>query len=247
MFQTTSVIVFIVQFFGYIVMSLFLQLAFIYQQRNKSEAVIPIWGMPIVSIKPGRGKYHGLISLFNLTMASTFAAVTTELSLRRINQMRFEMIDIVHLSTILCELLLAVVYQSVVEYYWHRLMHLPFFYKRFHKYHHFYKSPEPWDDMYIHPIEAAGYYCILYGPPYLFSIHYVTFLLYMVIMGSFGTLDHSGVNFVIYGLYNTIDHDSHHGKFEVNYSFPFPHMDILHGTFDGQYLGHQYMRRSPRK
>lgn len=28
-----------------------------------------------------------------------------------------------------------------------RLMHLPYVYKRLHKYHHYYKSPEPFDDL----------------------------------------------------------------------------------------------------
>lgn len=28
-----------------------------------------------------------------------------------------------------------------------RLMHVPFVYVRLHKYHHFYKSPEPFDDL----------------------------------------------------------------------------------------------------
>lgn len=35
--------------------------------------------------------------------------------------------------------LLPVVWQCVLEYSWHRTMHLPWFYKRFHKLHHYYK------------------------------------------------------------------------------------------------------------
>ena len=103
----------------------------------------------------------------------------------------------------------AVTWQLVWEYYWHRLMHLPPFYRRFHKVfvyilcacacayvlilidtpfpspspprtlppifvhrrrqmHHYYKSPQPFDDMYIHPLEALGYYLILYSPAFVF-------------------------------------------------------------------------------
>lgn len=37
--------------------------------------------------------------------------------------------------------------ENVSEYYWHRLMHLPWFYRTCHRYHHFYKAPTPFDDM----------------------------------------------------------------------------------------------------
>ena len=33
----------------------------------------------------------------------------------------------------------GMVYNAVTEYYWHRLMHTPFFYQRLHKIHHFHK------------------------------------------------------------------------------------------------------------
>ena len=61
----------------------------------------------------------------------------------------------------------------------------------------------------------------------------MAFIAYMIVMGLCGVLDHSGVWVEIPGLYNTVDHDNHHLKTEVNYSFPFPYMDILHGTYDG--------------
>lgn len=147
------------------------------------------------------------------------------------------------IAAILFETALIVIYENIAEYYWHILMHTSFCYKSMHKLHHAYKSPEPWDDMYIHPLEAFGYYCILYGPPFLFSIHYVSFISYMMIMGIFGVLDHSGVRFELPGIYNSVDHDNHHAKFEVNYAFPFPYMDILHGTYDGVFLGRVYNKR----
>jgi sterol desaturase/sphingolipid hydroxylase (fatty acid hydroxylase superfamily) len=194
--------------------------------------------MPIFSTKPNRGVHHGLLALLNLLIASVFAGFTTECSIRRLNYMSFDRLDFGMLPHILLQILVAISYESIVEYYWHRLMHTKIFYATFHKYHHFYKSPEPWDDMYIHPLEAFGYYCILYGPPFLFKIHYSAFIAYMIIMGIFGISDHSGVKFAIPGLYNTVDHDNHHLKFEVNYSFPFPYMDLLHGTFDGEIFGY---------
>lgn len=96
--------------------------------------------------------------------------------------------------------------------------------------------------MYIHPIEAIGYYFILFGPPLYFRCHVISFIGYMIVMGICGVIDHSGIKFQFLGIYNSEDHDAHHSKFEVNYSFPFPFMDILHGTFDGVFFGRKYLR-----
>eukprot|EP01034_Spumella_vulgaris_P022735 gene22735-28893_t len=65
-------------------------------------------------------------------------------------------------------------------------------------------------------------------------------------MGLCGVLDHSGIKLNVPGVYNTVDHDNHHAKFEVNYSFPFPYMDLLHGTFEGEFLGRDFKRSSRR-
>jgi hypothetical protein len=135
------------------------------------------------------------------------------------------------LLRVLGELIGIVLWQSVVEYYWHLMMHHSFFYTRFHKWHHFYKAPEPWDDLYIHPLEAFGYYCILYSPAVLFPVHVLSFLAYMVIMGLAGVADHSGIILTVHPLYNSVDHDNHHKHFNVNYGFPFPFMDILMNTY----------------
>lgn len=42
------------------------------------------------------------------------------------------------------------------------------------------------------------------------------------------------------------DHDRHHSRFEVNYAFPFPFMDVVHGTYDGKFLGRRY-HGTPRR
>lgn len=178
--------------------------------------------------------------MFNLFIASIVAGFTMESSVNGWNKMQFFQPTSKDAARILLQFVLAVVYENVVEYYWHRLMHTKLFYGAFHKHHHHYKAPEPWDDMYIHPLEAFGYYCILYGPPFLFSIHWWAFAAYMVVMGVCGILDHSGVKVVLPGIYDTAHHDAHHLKFEVNYAFPFPFMDLLHGTFEGEMWGRHY-------
>lgn len=117
------------------------------------------------------------------------------------------------------------------RYYWHRMQHLPFFYRHCHKLHHYYQAPQPFDDLMIHPLEAFGYYLILYSPAFLVPQSTLSFILYMSVMGVCGVLDHCGVDIRVLGWYDTREHDEHHRLFNVNYSFPFPFMDRLHGTY----------------
>lgn len=191
----------------------------------------------MLSQKPGRKPGHTILTTFNLLMATSFAFFVSEACIRQRSRMVFDPVEAFGMSTILLNLLAAFVYENVAEYYWHRLLHWGPLYRTFHKYHHAYKEPEPFDDMYIHPLEAFCYYCILYAPPFLFRCHVYSFIAYMIIMGLCGTIDHSGVKLSVPGVYDASDHDRHHSKTNVNYAFPAPYMDIIHGTYDGTFLG----------
>jgi len=130
----------------------------------------------------------------------------------------------------------AVVWQSVAEYAWHRVMHGRYAYARWHKAHHAYTSPCVWCDLCIHPLEALGYYVILYSPAFVIPMPMASFLAYMGVMGVAGVLDHSGVDLAVrargigVAAYETTFHDLHHARFNVNYAFPFDFMDRAFGT-----------------
>lgn len=181
-----------------------------------------------------RAPHHWLLASVNLCMASVIAALTVDAIATGRSRAYLEWPA--HQPAWRCaaswagSTLAIVAGHQVAEYYWHRLMHLPFFYARFHKLHHFYKAPEPFDDLYIHPLEALGYYLILYAPPFVLRMHWSAFGAYMAVMGVCGVLDHCGVACTVPGLYDTRDHDGHHRLFDVNYAFPFAWMDRLHGT-----------------
>jgi sterol desaturase/sphingolipid hydroxylase (fatty acid hydroxylase superfamily) len=258
-------------FFGYIVTSSLLQYAFYYRrggaeevkrwkiQPNKAShagpAVAGPWWLPLPILgynKPDRAPYHRIFASVNLMVSSAVAAVTTELSVRGQTKMVFDDAASYGWSGLCLDFLLAVLWQSAVEYYWHRLMHARGVYGALHKHHHYYKSPEPFDDMHIHPLEALGYYLILFSPPFVFTCHAYSFVAYMVVMGTCGVLDHCGVHFASPGpaavrVYDTQDHDLHHALFDVNFGFPFPWFDILHGTYEGNYLGRQYSAKGSIK
>jgi hypothetical protein len=42
-------------------------------------------------------------------------------------------------------------------------------------------------------------------------------------------------------VYDTRDHDKHHSHVSCNYSFPFPFLDMLHGTYTGECWGCRYV------
>ncbi len=194
------------------------------------------WLPFLPSSKPGRPAWHAALMLFNSVLAAAFAAATAEAFMRG----RTATSSLPDLSRGLAfaalrvagELVAATLYQLVLEYWWHRLMHTKTFYGAFHKLHHTYKSPTPWDDMMIHPLEAAVYYCILYSPCWLMPLSLPSFGLYMALHGLAGIADHSGVHLVDpTGLYNAAEHDLHHEAFNVNFGFPFMWLDRLHGTY----------------
>lgn len=105
-----------------------------------------------------------------------------------------------------------------------------------HKFHHFYKSPEPFDDLMIHPLEAFGYYLQLYAPPFLFAMPLSSFLLYMSICGVCGVLDHSGVKLSVPGLYDTAGKKEERGLGPPGCSNP-SYGAAVHGSLVDIFLG----------
>jgi sterol desaturase/sphingolipid hydroxylase (fatty acid hydroxylase superfamily) len=183
-----------------------------------------------------RHSKHKTFATLNLVVSSLFALVVTELTVRGKSSLKES--TIIGTDTSACEigigLFYALLLQSTLEYPWHRLMHYKYFYTRMHKYHHEYKSPVVYCDLFIHPLEAIGYYCILYSPAFVVkNLPKESFLLYMAILGVFGVLDHSGVDFRLPWFlfsYEARFHDLHHKHFNVNYAFPFQWPDRIFGT-----------------
>jgi sterol desaturase/sphingolipid hydroxylase (fatty acid hydroxylase superfamily) len=196
---------------------------------------------PLLGIRqPGAEQYPRgwLLCTINTLVASLFAGIVAETAMRGGTKLYYDAIPELAFGkstaafwlAIVGEFLLITFHESVVEYVWHWAMHRPFLYKRFHKIHHHNKSPGPFNDMLIHPLEAIGYYCILYSPPFLYRIHWLSFFAYMSIMGLFGVIDHCGVKISIPWIYDSEFHDLHHEKFHPNLGFPFAFMDVIFGT-----------------
>ena len=80
-----------------------------------------------------RATDHDLISSINLVTASTAAGLVCHATACGSSGIKFDIQEAGGLGSTILSTLAAVCWQSVLEYYWHRMMHLPPFYKRFHK------------------------------------------------------------------------------------------------------------------
>ena len=249
MFHSISLLSGCIILFGYIIFSSFLQFVYYHSSRLtikvwKSQSKIPynsdslIPWLPILGRRINRAPEHTIFATFNLLLATLFAITSTELLLCNKGKMYFvKEKHVTNFATLFIEIFTACMIELFFEYIFHRIMHTEIFYKAFHKFHHYYKAPIPFDDMMIHPFEAFLYYCILYSPPFLISMNPISHIVYMIIMGTCGILDHCGIRLSIPYLYDSVFHDEHHRLFNVNYGFPFSFIDVLLGTYHHEKSG----------
>jgi methylsterol monooxygenase len=124
------------------------------------------------------------------------------------------------------------VIEEVIFYYSHRLMHVPFLYKRIHKLHHEFKSPVALAAGYAHPIEELISNLLpLFLPAVVMNSHIVTYWL-IVTVGIVTTLyDHSGyaIPWIPLGIHPFF-HDYHHESFRYNFGV-LGLLDWFHGTW----------------
>ena len=248
-----GVLFFFLQLSGYVLISSWLQYRYYFQDlsgvrvHHKRSFVswwpllsllFPSRDLPHISLRPHGSKHprHNLYATINSFTSSAFAGTIAYAFHANLTWCRITTTARDDYTDYFKAFATAVAWQSVIEYYWHRLMHWGWIYKAFHKLHHTYQHPVPFDDLFIHPVEAMGYYLILYSPaflPILPKIPLASFVTYMAVMGLCGVFDHSGVASLRIpgGIYETTDHANHHSPFVVNYAFPFPLMDIVHQTY----------------
>jgi len=125
--------------------------------------------------------------------------------------------------------------QDYIIYWSHRIFHLPFLYKNFHKLHHTYKQPTAFSVTAIHPVEFVFNQCIYIAPMFLLPVHWVPFSFILMYTYYHGIIDHSGITFKRQWWQpwqpDCIFHDNHHQYFHVNFGFNIEYWDKLHGTY----------------
>ncbi len=115
-------------------------------------------------------------------------------------------------------------------YYFHRTMHRPALFRRFHHLHHKYKAPMFLDALYEHPFEAFYGGCVVIAPLFLFPVSYYGFFFFLSVMGAHEIIDHSGFKVNLPLLSPSLSHDDHHRRSNVYYGQLLPLLDDAHGT-----------------
>ena len=122
---------------------------------------------------------------------------------------------------------ISLVLREALFYYSHRLLHIPFLYRRIHKKHHKFTAPIALAAQFAHPLEQIFANALPISlPPQLLHSHILTFWAYLA-WELFNTATvHSGYDF----FHNKAKmHDLHHEKFNLNFG-SIGLFDWLHGT-----------------
>jgi len=133
-------------------------------------------------------------------------------------------------------LLVLVPIWSAFHFYWvHRLLHIPFFYRRFHALHHRNINIGPWSGNAMHPVEHFIYFttiCI----HWIVATHPIHLIFHCVYQGPGASMTHTGYEDLLIKdkrrvALGTFYHTLHHRYFECNYGNQEMPWDRWFGTF----------------
>ncbi len=125
---------------------------------------------------------------------------------------------------------------SAFHFYWvHRLLHMPFFYTRFHALHHRNINIGPWSGMSMHPVEHFIYLTTL-CIHWVVASHPIHLIFHVMWQGPGAAMTHTGYeNLLIRDrrslALGTFYHQLHHRYFECNYGNQEMPWDRWFGTF----------------
>lgn len=136
-----------------------------------------------------------------------------------------------HIPTIVLNTFLLLVIMHFVQYIEHFVMH-KYLYK-YHKYHHYFKNPEPWDGYYVHPIETY-INILIFMIPCIIMHNYIGPIEPLISQSIFfieSGMSHTGVRIGIkYFDQMSTHHEMHHLHSDCNYGTLSPICDKLFGT-----------------
>lgn len=129
-------------------------------------------------------------------------------------------------------------------YWFHRLMHTKFGMKYIHITHHRSTNPSPWAAFAFSPAEAVIEAGIIVVFAFLFPVHPLTIMMFMIFMTVYNVYGHLGWELYPKGFHKSIigrwintsvNHNLHHEKFEGNYGLYFLFWDRWMGTIRDDY------------
>jgi len=126
----------------------------------------------------------------------------------------------------------------------HRFMHLPKFYRKFHRVHHQSTNPSPWTAYAFHPLEAILEGLILTLITFTIPSHRVVVILFFIFQIIYNVYGHLGFELYPKGFQKTwigrwvntsVAHNLHHHKFTGNYGLYTLIWDRVFGTLREEY------------
>jgi len=223
-----SVLVGYVLFFG---IGGYLHMKYYVGQKDKPH----LWKCQPNNWLPRKDEIHEMVvGWFSLTLGSVLSAgLATWILNGGYTSLYFEFGKHGLLWSLL-EFPLVFIPTDYITYWLHRIYHMPFMYKHFHKLHHTYKQPTAFSVTAIHPVEFLNIQAVYIAPMFLMDIHAGVYIFYIMYIYYHGIVDHSGINFKALWFQpwqpDCIFHDNHHQYFHVNFGFNVELWDRLHGT-----------------
>ncbi len=134
---------------------------------------------------------------------------------------------------------IALFINDTLFYWFHRMMHLPFFYNFFHRVHHESTDPSPFTSYAFHPSEAVLENLSMLCIPFILPIHFGVMLFVQILDMTNNILAHLGYELYPKGWvkfpflkFKTVSthHNMHHQLFHGNYALYFTWWDKWMGT-----------------
>ena len=125
---------------------------------------------------------------------------------------------------------------SAFHFYWvHRLLHVPFFYTRYHSLHHRNINIGPWAGFSMHPVEHFMYLTTL-CIHWIVASHPIHLIFHIIYQGPGAAMTHTGYEDLLIKdkrrlALGTFYHQLHHRYFECNYGNQEMPWDRWFGTF----------------
>jgi len=128
------------------------------------------------------------------------------------------------------------VMMDCINYWMHRLLHVKFLYRRFHRFHHRFVATSPYVATAMHPVEILAQQFASFVPIFLIPFHAASAVAVLVYILFFNIVGHSGVRLVSVLPWQPPSkyHDDHHALFHVNFGQHLMIWDRLFGTLRQQ-------------
>lgn len=178
-------------------------------------------------------KFEIILGTINLSIGATISAVMSCYIMNGGNTTIYYKISDYGLIYFLLSIPILFIWVDIQTYFLHRMLHLPFFYKNFHKIHHRFKQPTSFSATAMHPAEFIMMQSAMLLPLILVPFHWAVYLVVVGYVFYYGIIDHSGIKMDSIWPWqpSSMFHDDHHKYFHVNFGFNLTLWDKLQGTY----------------